>query len=72
MIFINHSFTSSLPQNLGSLHNLRILSVQSNRIVKLEGLGALEKLEELYMSHNGIEKLEGLDRNVSKLDAGHA
>ena len=50
---------------MSTLRNLKILSIQSNRIVKLEGLDELENLEELYISHNGIKKLEGLDKNVS-------
>lgn len=41
--------------------NLRILSIQSNRLIKIEGFEALVNLEELYLSHNGIQKLEGLD-----------
>lgn len=44
---------------------LRVLSIQSNRLTKLEGLETLEALEELYLSHNGIQKLEGLDKNVN-------
>lgn len=44
---------------------LRILSIQSNRITKLEGLEGLANLEELYISHNGVQRLEGLEKNVS-------
>ena len=54
---------------------MKILSIQSNRIVKLEGLEELETLEELYLSHNGIEKIEGLENNVCSyefLQAIHA
>ena len=51
-------------QNLGSLQRLRILSIQSNRITKLEGLESLTNLEELYISHNGLTKIEGLEKNV--------
>jgi protein phosphatase 1 regulatory subunit 7 len=43
---------------------LRILSIQSNRITRIEGLEELTGLEELYLSHNGIGKLEGLESNV--------
>ncbi|KAJ2671962.1 Protein phosphatase 1 regulatory subunit 7, partial [Coemansia sp. RSA 1085] len=53
-------------QNLSSLKKLRVLSIQSNRIVKIEGLDELTNLEELYLSHNGIQQVEGLDSN-SKL-----
>ncbi len=45
-----------------NLPNLRILSIQSNRIVKLENLDGLIKLEELYMSDNGLSKIEGIDK----------
>ena len=38
-----------------------MLSIQSNRIVKLEGLAGLVSLEEFYISHNGIEVVEGLE-----------
>jgi len=51
-------------QNLGALKKLRLLSIQSNRITRIEGLENLVNLEELYLSHNGISKLEGLDNNV--------
>jgi protein phosphatase 1 regulatory subunit 7 len=43
---------------------LRLLSIQSNRITKIEGLENLVNLEEFYISHNGLEKLEGLENNV--------
>lgn len=49
---------------MGALKNLRSLSIQSNRLTKLEGLEELENLEELYVSHNAIEKIEGLENNV--------
>jgi Leucine-rich repeat (LRR) protein len=55
----------TLSQGLDTFVNLRILSIQSNRITKLEGLEALANLEELYISHNGLTKIEGLERNVS-------
>ena len=41
-----------------------MLSIQSNRITKLENLDALENLEELYISHNGLTRIEGLDSNL--------
>lgn len=53
-------------QNLDTFSSLKILSIQSNRIIKMEGLSGLVSLEELYLSHNGLEKLEGLENNVSK------
>jgi Leucine-rich repeat (LRR) protein len=53
------------PQNLSSFSSLRILSLQSNRITKIQGLESLVSLEELYLSHNGLSKLEGLENNVS-------
>ncbi len=40
------------------------MSIQSNRITKIEGLDSLIALEELYLSHNGLTKLEGLEKNV--------
>lgn len=62
------SFSFIIPgQNLDKVVKLRLLSIQSNRITKIEGLDALVNLEELYMSHNGLTKLEGLDKNVGSL-----
>ena len=52
-------------KNLGSLKCLKILSLQSNRITRIEGLENLECLEELYLSHNGVGRLENLEHNVS-------
>lgn len=52
-------------QNLSTFSNLKILSIQSNRITKMENLEGLVSLEELYLSHNGLTKLEGLEKNVS-------
>ena len=53
-----------------NLPNLTILSIQSNRITKLEGLDALVNLEEFYISDNGLKKIEGLDnlKNLRVLD----
>ena len=51
-------------QGLDKLCRLRVLSIQSNRLTKIEGLEALVNLEELYVSHNGIKKMEGLDTLV--------
>lgn len=49
-----------------------MLSIQSNRLTKLEGLETLTNLEELYFSHNGITKLENLEHNtkLTTLDLG--
>lgn len=54
-----------LRKNLQHLTKLKILSIQSNRITKIEGLESLQNLEQLYLSHNGVKKIEGLERNVS-------
>ena len=62
----------TVDQNLGSLKSLKILSIQSNRILKLEGVEDLTNLEELYLSHNGIEKIEGLEKNVCRLIQSHS
>lgn len=48
------------------LSNLKILSIQSNRLPAITGLESLTNLEELYISHNALEHISGLDRN-SKL-----
>ena len=53
-------------QNLSTFSNLKILSIQSNRITKMEGLESLTALEDLYLSHNGITKIEGLENNASR------
>ncbi|KAH8550733.1 phosphatase 1 regulatory subunit 7 protein-like protein, partial [Umbelopsis sp. PMI_123] len=58
----NYSFV--IGSNLSSLKHLRLLSLQSNRIAKLEGLEELHNLEELYVSHNLLEKIEGLENNI--------
>ena len=52
---------------MDTLKKLKILSIQSNRITKLEGLGELDALEQLYLSHNGIKKIEGLEKTVSQI-----
>ena len=51
---------------------MTILSLQSNRLLKLENLDALVQLEEIYLSENGISKIEGLDKltNLRVLDLG--
>ena len=47
------------------LNSVVYISLQSNRITKIEGLQSLSNLRELYLSHNGIEVIEGLENNVS-------
>lgn len=51
---------------------MKTLSIQSNRITKIENLSELINLEELYLSHNGLQKIEGLEANVklTTLDVG--
>lgn len=48
-------------QGLDNLTNLRILSIQSNRLTRISGLDALTQLEELHISHNSLTCLSGLD-----------
>ena len=57
--------TLTLPKNLDSLHNLRIISIQSNRLTSITGLSALPSLEELYLSHNAVTELTGLESNTN-------
>lgn len=52
-------------QNLDSLTNLRILSIQSNRLTTLNGLSNISNLEELYLSHNAVTDLSGLEKNTT-------
>ena len=47
------------------LTNLRILSIQANRLSTLApGLSDLPSLEELYVSHNALTSLDGLESNT--------
>nr|AGS43928.1 SDS22-delta81-171-myc3 [Cloning vector pAG118] len=57
---------NSIPRliNLHPLKNLKILSIQSNKLKKIENLEELTNLEELYLSHNFITKIEGLEKNL--------
>ena len=48
-----------------NLSNLRILSLQANRLTKIENLDNLIYLNELYLSDNGITKIEGLNKLVN-------
>lgn len=45
------------------LGNLKILSLQSNRLPAITGLDSLPNLEELYISHNALTQISGLDSN---------
>jgi protein phosphatase 1 regulatory subunit 7 len=56
---------ANLTQNLDALSNLRIISIQSNRLTSITGLSSLRNLEELYLSHNAITDLSGLESNTS-------
>ena len=51
-------------QNLSALANLKILSIQSNRLTEIVGLESLASLEEFYISHNAIMEITGLENNV--------
>ena len=48
-----------------SLSNLKILSIQSNRIREISGLKGLTSLEELYISNNALTTLNGLEESHS-------
>lgn len=50
-------------QNLAPLPNLRILSIQSNRLTEIKGLESLQTLEELHIADNLLTELSGLDQN---------
>lgn len=45
--------------------NLKILSIQSNRLTFIAGLSNLKNLEELHISHNAIKELSGLEENTN-------
>lgn len=51
-------------QNISHLNNLKILSIQSNRLPRISGISELPNLQELYISHNALTELSGLDKNV--------
>ena len=55
---------SHLAQNLTNLPKLKILSVQANRLTRLEGLDALPHLQEFYASENGLVEISGLEQLV--------
>lgn len=49
---------------MSHLKNLKILSIQSNRLPRISGLSELPNLEELYISHNALSEISGLENNV--------
>lgn len=51
-------------KNISHLSNLKILSIQSNRLPQITGLSALSNLVELYISHNALTEISGLDSNT--------
>jgi protein phosphatase 1 regulatory subunit 7 len=51
-------------QNVSTLSNLKILSIQSNRLSSITGLSSLGNLEELYISHNALTEISGLENNL--------
>jgi len=51
-------------QNMSQLKNLKILSIQSNRLTQISGISELPNLEELYISHNALTEISNLDNNV--------
>lgn len=56
---------TDIRQNLDSLSNLTILSIQSNRLRSITGLSSLKSLEELHISHNALTTISGLESNTS-------
>ena len=52
-------------QNVSHLSNLKILSIQSNRLPQISGLSNLPNLEELYISHNALTEISGLENNIN-------
>lgn len=45
--------------------NLKVLSIQSNRLTRIAGLDTLPQLEELYISHNSLTEITGLESNTA-------
>lgn len=52
-----------MEQGLDTLANLRILSIQSNRLTTIANLTSLASLGELYISHNALTSISGLTNN---------
>ena len=50
-----------MQKNISHLQNLKILSVQSNRLTRISGLENLTNLEELYIAHNALTEISGLN-----------
>ena len=51
----------TIDQSVSHLQNLKILSIQSNRLTQISGLDGLINLEELYLAHNALTEISGLD-----------
>ena len=64
-MFGHRCFNLTKRQNISHLSNLKILSIQSNRLPKISGLSALANLEELYISHNALTEISGLEKNTN-------
>jgi protein phosphatase 1 regulatory subunit 7 len=47
------------------LSNLKIISIQSNRLTEITGLSSLLNLEELYIADNALTQISGLESNAS-------
>lgn len=52
-------------KGLDTLTNLKILSIQSNRLTAITGLTNLKSLEELHISHNALTEISGLEENTN-------
>ena len=62
---INKMELAKPPQDISHLKNLKILSIQSNRLAQISGLSDLPNLEELYISHNALTAISGLENNTN-------
>lgn len=59
------TYTRHHLQGLDTLSNLKILSIQSNRLTSISGLENLKNLEELHISHNALTSTEGLEHSTN-------
>ena len=50
-------------KNISHLQNLKILSIQSNRLTAISGLDDLVQLEELYLAYNALTEISNLSHN---------